>query len=257
MRPFADLPFEGELTDHNGDPDLDTAPPPGAIESADATSEAAPNSGPDRRAFLRQLSGDAVSTAGRLASLSSIIGRSVVAAGEAAIGGLETPSEDEQPTSPAPGPGAPVVIEAPPIAPPQPDPVLTLTPAQHAVLAGGARLALAVNDPAGAPHLTSSMYHWDGMLVRVPAQLFTARSMNVERDPRISLLIEDGTSEAWVALSGVASVVYDGRVEGEMMLILSKYLAEDAAARRWQEMRASGDRIVIQVRPTRFVWRPA
>jgi PPOX class probable F420-dependent enzyme len=136
------------------------------------------------------------------------------------------------------------------------DPVVTLTPAQHDFLASGSKATLATNDPAGAPHLTSSMYSWDGDTVRLPAGMFTARAVHVDRDPRVSLLIEDPTSEAWLALTGVASLVYGPQVEVEMVPMLSRYFGADAAARRWDEMRSSGDQVVIRVRPTRIVWRP-
>jgi PPOX class probable F420-dependent enzyme len=266
---------------------LEPTPPGGPVESAPEAPEPIPDSEPDRRAFLRQLSGDAVSTAGRLAGFSSIIRRSVFAAGEAATRGLGDLSDDRSPistthdgassggtpvphppladsaplagTAPLPDP-APLLEPAPfpaSIRPDLPDPVLALTPAQHDFLANATRAALAVNDPAGAPQMTSSMFHWDGTLVRLPGQMFTARVTNVDRDPRVSLLVDDPTTEAWVAITGVATMVYGEDAEGETRLILAKYFADHEAARRWEEMAASGDRIVIRVRPTRFVWRPA
>ncbi len=157
----------------------------------------------------------------------------------------------------------PVAAAAPPIvaaASPPPvalDPVLALTPDQHDFLAGMPKIALAVNDPAGAPHITTSIYRWDGTTLHLPAQQFTLRASNVERDPRVSLLVEDAASEASVAVTGVAAVLYGDQVEAEMLLLLAKYLAEDDVVRRWEEMRASADRMIIQVRPTRFVWRSA
>ena len=78
-----------------------------------------------------------------------------------------------------------------------PDPTLTLTPEQHDFLATGATATLAVNDPSGAPQLTSSMYHWDGSTLRLPGKMFTARATNIDRDPRVSVLIEDAASGAW------------------------------------------------------------
>ena len=138
-----------------------------------------------------------------------------------------------------------------------PDPVLTVTPDQHDFLATGATATLAVNDPSGAPQLTSSMYHWDGSTLRLPGQMFTARATNIDRDPRVSLLVENAASGAWLAVTGVASMVHGDEADDELTLLLSKYLEPDAVAHRLQEMRASGDQMVIRVRPTRLVWRPA
>ena len=109
-----------------------------------------------------------------------------------------------------------------------PDPTLTMTPEQHDFLATGATATLAVNDPSGAPQLTSSMYHWDGSTLRLPGKMFTARATNIDRDPRVSLLIEDAASGAWLAVTGVASMVHGDEAVDELTLLLSKYLEPDA-----------------------------
>lgn len=252
------------MDDRGLDPDLE-ATSADTGEPADTVPASPPDPQADRRAFMRQMSHDAVWTAGRVAGFASTVRRSVMAAGEAAIINLEPPAEDGPPTvsaaapaiTPVAAPAIEVVVDAHSASTRAPDPVAALTPAQHEFLANGSRATLAANDPAGAPHLSSSMYHWDGATVWLPAGLFTARTEHVDRDPLVSLLIEDATSEAWLALTGVASVVYGNPVADEMMLLLSKYLDGDAAARRWEEMRSGGDPVVIHVRPVRFLWRPA
>ena len=222
---------------------------------------------------MRQMSRDAVLTAGRLAGLSSVVRRSVFAAGEAATRDLEPPADEALPSDPQPVPNVParhatpatpaapaaaqVAGDPPPAPTAVPDPTLTMTPEQHDFLATGATATLAVNDPSGAPHLTSSMYHWDGSTLRLPGQLFTARATNIDRDPRVSLLIENAASGAWLAVTGVASMVHGDEADDELTLLLSKYLEPDAVEDRLQEMRSSGDQMVIRVRPTRLVWRPA
>jgi hypothetical protein len=208
------------------------------------------------------MSGDAVRTAGRLAGLSSTIRRSVVAAGGAAIRDLEasTPAENgPRPTAdvPAAAVDQPMPTLPPAALPSLPDPVASLTPDQRDFLATGAQAILAVNDPAGAPLVTSSLYHWDGAIFRLPGRLSSARAITIDRDPRVSLLIQDRASEAWVAVTGIASLSSVETVEIEMMQILTGYVADDVASGRWAEMRESGEQIVFHVRPTRFVWRPA
>jgi hypothetical protein len=132
-----------------------------------------------------------------------------------------------------------------------------MTPDQHAFLIHGPKAALAVNDPAGPPLLAFSIYHWDGSLFRLPARDFSARTIDIELDQRVGVLIEDPGSDAWVAITGIASLVYGEAVEPEMRLILSKYHDDDQMTARWDALRATGDQVVIRIRPTRFVWRSA
>ena len=218
---------------------------------------------------MTQMSRDAVLTAGRLAGLSTVVRRSVFAAGEAVTRDLAPAAEDEVPSDPQPvpttaptpamaaTPAAEVASDPPPAPISVPDPTLTMTPEQHGFLTTGATATLAVNDPAGAPQLTSSMYHWDGSTLRLPGKMFTARATNIDRDPRVSVLIEDAASGAWLAVTGVASMVHGDEAVDDLELLLTKYLEPDAVADRLQEMLSSGDQMVIRVRPTRSVWRPA
>lgn len=232
-----------------------------------ADSAAPPEPGRDRRSFLRQLSGDAVTTAGKLAGASTVLRRSLVAAGEAAVGHLEQTADlngrsvdreegapDLPPTGTSPAVEASVATQvvSSTVAP---DPVAALTPEQHAFLTNGTRAALAANDPGGHPLVAFTTFHWDGSVIRLPARDSTARTIDIDRDPRVSLLIDDPGSDAWVAVAGVASLVYGDQVEPSVRLILAKYHDEADAALRWEDMRRTGDQIAIHVRPTRFIWR--
>jgi Pyridoxamine 5'-phosphate oxidase len=248
------------MTDRRDDPDPQTPPADDSAASVDEAAGAVSDAGSGRREFLRQMSGDAVRTAGRVAGFSSIIRRSVVAAGGAAIRDLETveaagdvpvnePLRDEAPVQPAPDPPA--------AQPQRHDPVAGLTPEQHEFLVTGTQAIMAVNDPSGAPHLTSSLYHWDGAILRLPGRLSTARAIDIDRDPRVSVLVEDRATEAWVAITGTASLSSVETVGAEMLQILARYFDVAVAARRWDEMRQTGDQVVIHVLPVRFVWRPA
>lgn len=232
-----------------------------------AQSAGASEPGRDRRTFLRQLSGDAIVTAGKLAGASAVLRRSLVAAGEAAVEHVEGATANE---SSADHVDAPLDAQAPDItgaaapdtadpvarqATRPPDPVVALTSEQHAFLTNGTRAVLAVNDPGGHPLVASAPFHWDGSIIRLPARDATARVADIDRDPRVSLLIDDPASDAWVAVGGMASLVYGAEVEPDIQLILAKYHDEAEAARRWDEMRSAGDQMAIRVRPTRFVWR--
>lgn len=242
--------------------DRSTDPEPGPAHEPEPAGDPQPKA--DRRSFLRQLSTDAVWTAGKVAGASAALRRGLVAAGGSAIETFEGATETEAMAT------EPVVTGPPPVSQPavapdvpvserptlttRPDPVATLTPDQHAFLVRGARAALAVNDPGGHPLLAPSFYHWDGAVIRLPARDNSARTVDIDRDPKVALLIYAPASEAWVAINGVASLVYGEHVEPEMRLILSKYHEPDAVTARWEHMRATGDQLAIRIRPTRFVW---
>jgi hypothetical protein len=228
-----------------------------------------------RRAFLRQLTGEAVVNTARLAGLSAAVRRSLVAAGEAVVRDLDpstgeaavrdpkAPAIDEPAARPDAGQasassstvsaGPRPTRRDPPV---EPGPAIAVTPRQDEILRLGATAVLGVNDASGAPHLTSSIYDWDGATLRLPAELLAARAERVAADPQVSVLVKETTSDAWVAVTGWASVVSGDDVEAEMLPILRKYMSDDEADRLWTEMRSSGDRVVIRVRPTRLVWRP-
>jgi len=213
-----------------------------------------------RRAFIRQLTGDAVVATGRLAGLSTALHRSLVAAGAAALGEPDPPGEEETSSGIAPMPAAvePPVVPANPAAPPPPapEPASLLSPRQHELLEHGTTAILGVNDASGAPHLTSSIFHWDGTVLRLPSELFSARVARIDADPRVSVLVELAP-DAWVAVTGVADVISGDSVKAEMLTILRKSLPDEEAERVWSEMSPTGDRVVIRIRPTRFVWRLA
>ena len=268
--------MRARLTNQRDDPGSDAGSgPPGPGDPEPPTGQPAVVS--DRRAFIRQVSGEAVVSAGRIAGVSAALRRSIFAAGAAVTRDLEGVAAD--PSTRLEPVGQPSVQIAPPLseaesgmpAPPNIDrttmpsdraapdsgAVAALTPAQHDFLAEGTSAVVAINDPAGSPHLSSSMYRWDGTVLRFPSRMFSARARLVDRDPRVAIHVSHRTTEGWVAITGVASVVYGQTVEAETLRILERYLPPDSAATRWAEMRASGDAILIEVQPTRFLWGPA
>jgi hypothetical protein len=138
-----------------------------------------------------------------------------------------------------------------PVAPTAP----ALTGPQEAFLTRATGAVLGTNDASGAPHLTASRFHWDGTLVRLPSDLFSARVTRIDADPRVSLLVTGDDPDTWVAISGVATVLAGEAAEAGMRTILGKEMPDDEADRAWSGLRAAGDPVVIEVRPARFLWR--
>lgn len=263
------------MTDRPPDEPAGPTATPGAGGVPDDVPPTAAGQDVQRRAFLRQLTGEAVVNTARLAGLSAAVRRSLVAAGEAVVRDLDPstgeaavrdpdPSTTDGPAArpdagQASAPSASTVSAGDrptrPDPPVEPGQAITVTPRQDEILRLGATAVLGVNDASGAPHLTSSIFDWDGATLRLPAELFAARAERVAVDPRVSVLVKEPSSDAWVAVTGWASVVSGDDVEAEMLPILRKYMSDDEADRLWTEMRTSGDRVVIRVRPTRLVWR--
>jgi Pyridoxamine 5'-phosphate oxidase len=251
-------------TDHTAAPDPIRDAEPGSTPGSTSGSTPEPSQAVQRRDFLRQLTGEAVVTSARLAGLSAAVRRSLFAAGEAAMGDLDPPGEEPQPviasatTAAGSAPAAPT--SGPAAAPgsrSEPPVAVALSPRQEAFLAQATSAILGTNDPAGAPHLTSSTFHWDGTVVRLPSDLFAARVARIDADPRVSVLIADDAHDAagWVAMRGTAWIVSGDPVEAEMLTILRKSMTAEEADRCWTEMRSSGDPVVIGVRPSSYVWR--
>jgi len=187
---------------------------------------------PGRRLFLHRLGGQAIQGAGRLAGLSGVVQRSVIAAGDAAIRELVPATSDG--------------LQGADVAPPEPhrvdalpdtsgdvvapsDPVRMLTTQQIAFLQSVHAGVLAVNESSGGPHQSRVLLAWDDGVLRAPTAMFSARANAIARDPRVSLLIEaagDGPGR-WVAIVGIASLEPDP---------------------------GDHDLAVIVVRPTRFAW---
>ena len=264
-------PRTNETTDERSGPDV---APRAAAEPTEPDAAAAPL--PDRRAFIRQLSGDAVVSAGRIAGLSSVFRRSVLAAGAAATRELQPPLSNPVPdvdpaigttaqaTGPTPDLGGAEEAARPPMAPPPTvpppmaatiDAVASLTPEQHAFLVRGTRAVFAVSDPAGAPHVSVSPCHWDGEILRLPSQMFAARAAHVDRDPRVTVLIEDHGSGAWVTVTGIATIVYGADAAADVTRVIDGVRTVVGAVEAWSAFEGRSDAAVIRVRPSRFLWR--
>lgn len=220
-----------------------------------------------RRMFLRRIAAEAIVAGGRLAGTAQILQRSATAAGETLLGelgarpaaplgapGAEAPRAAD-PGEPAPGTDGPAVRDPQASEPWKPwSPPLTGD--REALLARAVPAAFATLQPGDGPHLTAGPFHWDGGAFRLSALDWTARTLNVQADPRVSLLIADPQSELWVSVNGKATVIVGPAAETETLPILRKYAADEAdAAAWWAELNADGDRAVIVVVPERMLWR--
>jgi hypothetical protein len=184
-----------------------------------------------RRVFLRRLGGQAVEGTGRLVGLSGAIRRSVVAAAGAVARDLDPPHPVEPIEQSEPSVFATVPASKPvTTVPPAPRPAVPLTPEREAFLRSARSGVLAVNDPGRPPHVSRVVVTWIDEVFTMPTGMFSARANAIDRDPQVSLLVEDPEAGGgrWVAVAGIAAL------EPEPM---------------------SADRAVIIIRPTRITWQ--
>jgi PPOX class probable F420-dependent enzyme len=100
-------------------------------------------------------------------------------------------------------------------------------------------------DPDGSPQLTIVWIDWDGANVLFNTAAGRAKPRNLERDPRVNVLVTDRTDGyRWVAILGRAELTTDGADE-HIDKLARKYTGEG-----W-EPNAGEQRLLVRVRPER------
>jgi PPOX class probable F420-dependent enzyme len=100
-------------------------------------------------------------------------------------------------------------------------------------------------DPDGSPQLTIVWIDWDGANVLFNTAAGRAKPRNLERDPRVSVLVTDrADGYRWVAILGRAELTTDGADE-HIDKLARKYTGEG-----W-EPKAGEQRLLVRVRPER------
>ena len=118
---------------------------------------------------------------------------------------------------------------------------------RHAILATKGR--------NGAPQLTPVWFLFlDGDL-HVSAQTSTVKVKNLRRDPTVSVCIEGGRADArYVVLGGKAELIEPGERERALRWkIVRHYYADEAEAKRYNEMIKERIGVIITLRAERMV----
>ena len=99
--------------------------------------------------------------------------------------------------------------------------------------------------PDGSPQLTIVWIDWDGANVLFNTAAGRAKPRNLERDPRVSVLVADrADGYRWVAILGRAELTADGAAE-HIDKLARKYTGEG-----W-EPKPGEQRLLVRVRPER------
>jgi PPOX class probable F420-dependent enzyme len=98
--------------------------------------------------------------------------------------------------------------------------------------------------PDGMPQQSIVWIDWDGEDVLFNTAAGRAKPRNLERDPRVSLLVVDGDGYRWVSVRGSAEIAADGADEH-----IDK-LARKYTGKGW-ESRPGEQRLIVRIRPDR------
>ncbi|MDE3095199.1 MAG: PPOX class F420-dependent oxidoreductase [Chloroflexota bacterium] len=115
-------------------------------------------------------------------------------------------------------------------------------------------LVLATLRRDGWPQMTTVWYRWDGEAFWISTDRSRAKYHNIERDPRVTALVDAPSREASVVAYGRAEVVARGAAADEGALqIVARYVENPRA---YLDARGDGARVLIRIRPEKLVsWK--
>ncbi len=107
---------------------------------------------------------------------------------------------------------------------------MALTAAQRAFLEAKRFAVLGTTSAAGSPHLTVMWYLLDGDEIVFNTKVGRAKEVNLERDPRVSLLVYDDTGYRYVRVDGRVRVVADPETaQRDIARLAVRYHGEERA----------------------------
>jgi PPOX class probable F420-dependent enzyme len=103
----------------------------------------------------------------------------------------------------------------------------------------------------GRPHLTTTWYRWDGAAFWIATNRTTVKYRNLQRDKRVSLLVDAPKRETSVAAYGlVEEIARDDQAWDGAIAIVSRYV-NDAEA--YLEPLRDDPRVLLRVKPDTMV----
>jgi len=106
----------------------------------------------------------------------------------------------------------------------------------------------------GWPQMTTVWYRWDGEAFWISTNRDRAKYRNIERDPRVTALVDAPPRETSVAAYGRAEpAAYDDDAYEGALAIISRYVDD---ARAYLDERKNDRCVLIRIRPDRIVsWK--
>jgi PPOX class probable F420-dependent enzyme len=115
-------------------------------------------------------------------------------------------------------------------------------------------LVLGSHRADGSIHLSTVWYRWDGETFWIATNRDRAKYRNIERDPRVSVLVDAPPRETSVAARGVAeAVAFDDAAYEGALAIVRRYVDDPVA---YLAERAGEPRVLVRIRPERMTsWK--
>jgi PPOX class probable F420-dependent enzyme len=107
----------------------------------------------------------------------------------------------------------------------------------------------------GRPHLTTTWYRWDGDAFWLSTNRNRAKYRNLQRDPRVTLLVDDPPAETSVVGYGTAEfTAFDQDAYDGSLAIVRRYVDDPGG---YLAEREEEPRVLIRVQPERMItWKP-
>ena len=125
----------------------------------------------------------------------------------------------------------------------------------------GRNAIVGTNHPGSGPNMTPYWYLYDPEADRflVSTLDWVAKVKDIRRDPNMSILIDDPTSNLglYVLIYGTGVVIGPGEdaVDKSIQLIKKYRYSDEASWQHWKEINADNDRVIIEMTPKKWVWR--
>lgn len=118
-------------------------------------------------------------------------------------------------------------------------------------LAGRQNAVVATNRRDGPPQLSTVWYRWTGEVFHISTQRHLQKLVNLRRDPRVTLCIDDPAIFTSVVVEGRAEVV-EGDIWEATQAIAERYIDRTRAERLMARVRTQ-PRVLLVVHPEK--WR--
>lgn len=121
---------------------------------------------------------------------------------------------------------------------------MTLDPKVRAFLEERRFAVLATINPDHSPQLTVMWYELRGETIVMNTRLSRVKGRNLQRDPRISICVEDG--ERFVTIEGMAQLNADPAIaQADIRALAIRYDGEEEGVREAEEIFSKQDRVSI------------
>lgn len=106
----------------------------------------------------------------------------------------------------------------------------------------------------GRPQLSTVWYRWDGVAFWIATNRTRAKFRNIERDPRVTVLVDAPARESSVTGYGLAEMVAEDEAAFDGALAIVARYVDDARA--YLEQRRDDARVLVRIEPREVLsWR--